>query len=149
MTIHLKKVDRCNWVACVKLSLHPDQVGNLASNSNTIAEAKFEPHHRLRAIYKDNDVIGMLSFCHEDDPLDLELFWLFRFMIDKEHQGKGYGSNVLALVLEEVRGLGGKRLQTMCKPSNAAAAQAYRSFGFKEIGTLNDGDLHFETLIVS
>lgn len=59
---------------------------NLAPNAYTIAESKFETHHHVREIYKDDEVIGMLSYCYEDDSIDTELYWLFRFMLDKNHQ---------------------------------------------------------------
>lgn len=116
----------------------------LASNAVTIAQSKFEPHYRLKAIYKDHKVIGMLAFCHEDEPEDLELYWLFRLMLDKQYQGQGLAAQILNLVLQEIRALEGKRLQTMHKPSNRAANSAYRKFGFQEIGVLEDGDIHLE-----
>lgn len=142
--IKLKPVVKNNWVACVKLSLLPEQEGNLAPNAYTIAESKFETHYHVRAIYKEDEVIGLLSYCYEDDPLDTELYWLFRFMFDKNHQGKGYASKVLKLVVEEVNSLGGKRLLTMCKPTNMNAAKVYQKFGFKKTGQLDDGDVLFE-----
>ena len=142
--INLKPVTKNNWKACVKLSLQPEQQGNLAPNAYTIAESKFETHHHVRAIYKDDEVIGMLSYCYEDDPIDTELYWLFRFMLDKEHQGKSYAVKVLELVQKEVFSHGGKRLRTMCKPTNMVAAKVYQGFGFKQIGKLDDGDILFE-----
>lgn len=144
LNISLKDVDRNNWVDCIKLSLHPEQKKCLASNSDTIAESKFEEHHRMRAIYKDSQVIGMLAFCHENEPLDLDLYWLFRFMFDKSHQRKGYGIKALELLINEVKSLGGKKLRTMCKPKNTLAINAYKKYGFKEIGNLDDGDILFE-----
>ncbi|ABU73167.1 GNAT family N-acetyltransferase [Vibrio campbellii] len=86
-------------------------------------------------------VIGLLAFCHEDEPLDYSIYWLFRFMIDKDHQNKGYGKQVLSLLVEEVKQLGGKTLFTMHKPSNQQAGKLYRAFGFQEDGILDDGDI--------
>ena len=142
--IKIKPVDKNNWKACVKLSLLPEQQSNLAPNAYTIAESKFEAHHHVRAIYNDNEVVGMLSYCYEDDPVDTELYWLFRFMFDKNHQGKGFASKAIDLVVEEVLLLGGQCLRTMCKPTNKVAAKVYQGFGFKQIGNLDDGDVLFE-----
>ncbi|WP_461538626.1 GNAT family N-acetyltransferase [Spongorhabdus nitratireducens] len=142
--IELREVDKNNYLDCLRLRLWPDQEHNLAPNGDTIAQGCFEPHHRVRAIYRDNKVVGLLSFCHEDEPEDLELYWLFRFMVDKSCQGQGVGSTVLELLAEEVRSLGGKRLRTMHKPSNTVAGKAYRNFGFREIGELDDGDTLLE-----
>ena len=138
--ISLKEVDKTNWIDCVRLSLHPEQENFVASNSDTIAESKFETHHQVRAIYNDDTVIGLLSYCHEDEPLDLTLYWLFRFMIDKQYQGQGYGHKALELAVGEMTSVGANRIQTMHKPSNHNAAALYRNYGFEEIGTLDDGD---------
>ncbi len=147
-SISIKEVDRNNWIDCVRLSLHPEQEAFLASNSDTIAESKFELHHRVRAIYHGSEVVGLLSYCHEDDPLDLEVYWLFRFMVDKHVQGKGYGRRALELMLAEVVSLGGKTVKTMHKPSNTSASSLYQTLGFEERGYLDDGDVLLELSLV-
>lgn len=147
--IELRELSIDNYEDCIALELESEQLGNLTPNAISIAQSKFETHYRKRAIYKDNVVIGFLTYCHEDDPEDLEDFWLFRFMFDKAHQGKGYASKALQLLVDEIRILGGKRLQTMHKPSNVNARSACKKFGFSEIGILDDGDIHLEILIRS
>lgn len=142
--IKLEEVNKCNYEYCIYLELEPSQKGNLTPNSISIAQSKFETRFRTRAICKDDEVIGFLAYCHEDEPEDLEHYWLFRFMFDKAHQGKGYASEALQLLIDEVRALGGKRLQTMHKPRNVNAGSAYKKFGFREIGVLDDGDIHLE-----
>ncbi|MBE9167014.1 GNAT family N-acetyltransferase [Pleurocapsales cyanobacterium LEGE 06147] len=116
MCIELKEVTKNNWIDCIHLSLYPEQESNLASNVVSIAESKFEPHYQLRAIYKKEKVIGFLAFCVEDDPPEPELYWLFRFMLDKDFQGKGYGTKALNLVIDEIIQLGGKRIYTKLVP---------------------------------
>lgn len=143
--IELRDVTRENWVACAKLSLKSEQEGLVAANVYTIAQSKFEPHHRIRAIYHDDTPVGLLAYCHEDEPVDdFELYWLFRLMIDREHQGQGYGTEAVRLVIEEVTQLGAKRLRTMHRPTNQAAPAIYRKLGFQEIGSLDDGDTLLE-----
>ncbi len=145
--IRLEELTIHNYKDCINLELEPGQVRNLTTNAISIAQSKYETHYQTRAIYKHEEVIGFLVFCQEDDPEESELYWLFRFMLDKAHQGKGYASSVLGLVVGEVRALGGKRLHTMHKPSNTNAASAYRKYGFKEIGVLDDGDILLEILV--
>jgi diamine N-acetyltransferase len=148
-SISLKVVDRNNWVDCVKLSLLPEQEKFVAPNSDTIAESKFELHHRVRAVYNQSEVVGLISYCHEEDPVDLEEFWIFRFMIDKRSQGKGYGRQALELVIAEIVSLGGKTVKTMHKPNNIGASSLYRSLGFNATGYLDDGDVLLELSLVS
>ncbi|MDJ0635580.1 MAG: GNAT family N-acetyltransferase [Xenococcaceae cyanobacterium MO_188.B29] len=147
MAIKLKEVTKDNWIDCIDLSLYPEQEKNVASNVASIAESKFEPHYQLRAVYKEQKVIGFLAFCVEVDPPDPELYWLFRFMIDKHFQGQGYGTKALNLVIEEIRQLGAKRIHTMHKPSNKTAGKLYQKAGFVYIGHLDDGDLLMEKKI--
>ncbi len=140
--ITLRTVDRKNWVACTELSLGDHQVGLVASNLKTIAESKFEPHYHLRAIYKDELIVGMLAFCHENVPGDPELYWIFRLMIDKSFQGKGFGLAAMKLAIEEIKKLGAARIRTMHKPDNSIAASLYEKLGFQLIGdALDDGDI--------
>jgi diamine N-acetyltransferase len=143
-TVSLTPVRKENWLECSRLSVKRDQKGNVASCLETIAESRFEPHYELRAIELDGRIVGMLAYCPEvDEPVD-GLFWIFRLVIGKQFQGKGYGKKAIGLCLSEIRGMGGKWVRTMCKPGNGAAIRCYESLGFKRQGSLDDGDILFE-----
>ncbi len=147
MCIKLQEVTKDNWIDCINLSLYSEQKDYLASNVDSIAESKFHPNNQLRAIYLKEKMIGFLAFCVEDDPPNPELYWIFRFMIDKHFQGQGYGTKALKLVIEEIKKLGAKRIQTMHKPKNKIAGQLYQTIGFSYIGNLDGGDLLMEMKI--
>jgi diamine N-acetyltransferase len=144
LMVTLRDLTRANWVECVRLPLDENQQGNLASNVETIAESKFEEHHRLRAIYLGDRLVGLLAYAHEDDALDEELFWIFRLMVDKNYQRQGIGLAAMQLAISEIAELGASRIRTMHKPTNLAAASLYRKLGFREIGFLDDGDVLLE-----
>ena len=127
-------------MACIQLQLADDQKANLVSNVETIAESKFEEHHQLRAIYVDEQLVGLLAYAHETDPPDKSLFWIFRLMVDKHHQRRGIGSTAMRLALQEIEAVDASRVRTMHKPANSAAANLYRKIGFRNIGLLDDGD---------
>ncbi|MGR5454463.1 GNAT family N-acetyltransferase [Vibrio alfacsensis] len=99
--ISLRELTKENYLDCIRLNLHPKQEDSLASNAITIAQSHFEIDYQLKVIYEQETVIGLLAFCHEDEPLDYSIYWLFRFMIDKDHQNKGYGTQVLNLLVED------------------------------------------------
>jgi len=113
----------------------------------SIAESKFEPHFRPRVIYADGEVVGFLMYCVETDPPDPELYWLFRLTIDVQHQGQGYGTTAIKLVMTEMKTLGDKRIRTMHRPENQVAGELYRSLGFQKIGMLEDGDVELEIVV--
>lgn len=139
MSASLKPVTKDNWIKCIDLSLYPHQIGNLALNVETIAESKFEPDNILRAIYLNDTVIGMLAYSMEDEPPS-EVYWLFRFMIDKDYQNKGYGTEALKLLFEEISRLGGKKIYTSHKPENKVAGKLYQKVGFSYNGELHYGE---------
>lgn len=140
----LQDVTGRNWRDCIRLSLHDHQLDYVASNVATIAESKFEQHYHLRAIYGGEQLVGMLAYCHETEPEDAELYWIFRLMIDKDHQRKGHGAEAMKLAMLEIAQHGGKRIRTMHKPENSAASALYGQLGFHVIGSLDDGDTLLE-----
>nr|WP_163963397.1 GNAT family N-acetyltransferase [Oceanipulchritudo coccoides] len=140
----LEPVDRENWIECAELEVEPDQAGHLASNLKTIAESAFEPHYQLRAIKAENKIVGMLAYCPEVDEPIQGLYWLFRIMIDKAYQSRGYGKRAIKLAVEEMWKKGAIQIRTMCRPDNQIAQACYSSLGFSKAGTLDDGDMVFE-----
>jgi diamine N-acetyltransferase len=142
--VELRPLTRDNWAACADLPLLPSQQGLLAPNVYSIAELNFEPHYSARAIYASGQLVGFLMYCPENDPPDPALFWLFRFMVAAEHQGKGHGASALRLAVAEMKAAGATRVRTMHKPRNDPASKLYRKHGFAEVGVLDDGDIELE-----
>ncbi|MBN6511931.1 GNAT family N-acetyltransferase [Acinetobacter pittii] len=143
--ISLKDLDRENWILCARLSLDESQKDYVASNVYSIAESKVEEHYCPRVICSDDKVIGFLMYCVEVDPPDETLFWLFRFMIGKDHQAKGYGTKALQMAIDEMAAKGAKRIRTMYKSSNNIAGKLYKKMGFRETGEHDErGDIILE-----
>ena len=145
--ISLRKLNRDNWVECTRLQLHEGQIKNLASNVVTIAESKFYPSHCLRAIYRDEQMAGLLAYTSEDDPPDESLYWIYRLMIAADLQRQGIGIAAMKIAISEITELGATRIRTMHKPSNTAASRLYEKLGFKNIGDYDDGDILLEMAV--
>lgn len=101
-----------------------------------------------QVIYAGETLVGMLAYCHEDDPEDLELYWIFRLMIDERHQQRGYGTEAMKLAIDEIKQRGARRICTMHKTENASAVSMYRKLGFQDIGFHGDGDVLLEMVAV-
>lgn len=143
--INLKNLNRENWILCAKLSLDEYQKDYVAPNVYSIAESKVEEHYCPRVICSNDRVIGFLMYCVEVDPPDETLFWLFRFMIDKNSQAKGYGTKVLQIAIDEMAAKGAKRIRTMYKSSNYVTGKLYKKMGFRETGEYDEcGDIILE-----
>ena len=66
-----------------------------------------------------------------------------RLLIDKDHQGRGYGKQAVAKMVEEIKALPDRatdRIYTSIEPVNIAAEKAYRNVGFELTGEICGGE---------
>jgi SAM-dependent methyltransferase/GNAT superfamily N-acetyltransferase len=137
--VTLREVDQHNVRDVCDLKVSPAQETHVAPNGVTIAESAYEPNAWLRAIYADKEPVGLLGLVADTETPE---YWLARFMIAGAHQGRGYGREAMALLLEHVRGLPGAReLQTSCVPDDDGPLGFYRGLGFEQTGDVHDGEL--------
>jgi diamine N-acetyltransferase len=100
----------------------------------SIAEAHFEPHAWLQAIYADETPVGFAMLY--DDPEKPEYF-LWRFMIAGQHHSKGYGRRGLEQVIEYVRSRPGAQvLETSCGQGAGSPEGFYHALGFRRNGKI-------------
>ena len=63
-------------------------------------------------------------------------------MIDRTFQGEGYGRAALGKALDEIRSIPRvTRIFISYMPGNPVAKPFYESFGFREVGTDEDGEM--------
>lgn len=128
-----------NRSLALALELGPDQSHLVASNRNSLKEAARDRHARPRLVVRGEEAVGFLMY---EAPAGEDEATLYRFMIDRSQQGKGFGRATLRLVLDEIAGLGHVRSISICyEPSNEAARRLYRSAGFIETGLDEDGEM--------
>ena len=138
MNIRLEPVTIKNWKACIALNLAPNQHNFIPSNLYSIAEAQFYEQARSRAIYNDQDqMVGYALF-----GLDfLTNKWkIFRLMIDKSHQGRGYGESAMREIIAQiVNEPDGNEILICYQDPNQAARKLYAKLGFVEQGIDSTG----------
>ena len=135
--VRLKDVTEDNWRAVIDLKLDPEQEDLVASNLYSIAESRFDPDARPRAVYAGKRVVGFLMYDVQSRKASI-----YRFMIDRKHQGKGYGRAALSKALDEIRAI--PKIRTVSiryMPDNPVAKPFYASFGFVEVGKDEDGEI--------
>jgi diamine N-acetyltransferase len=131
MTVSLRLVTGENFREVIALSVRPEQREYVADNVRSLAEAYLEPLAWPRAIYADDEPVGFLMMHMNDDTLE---YFLWRFMIAADHQGKGYGREALELLVAEVRGRGGTSLRSSYERGEHSPRGFYLGFGFEETG---------------
>lgn len=136
--VRLAPVGPDNRKAILALELADDQADYLATNAESLAEARRDRDARPRAVMAGERVVGFLMYDADDEGEAL----LYRFMIDRREQGRGYGRGALAALVREVEALGDVRAVRVCyMPDNDGARRLYRSAGFVEVGTDDDGEI--------
>ena len=145
MTIQLKPVDDSNREAVLSLSVRKDQPfvapNNVSLKQADEANSEQPDVARPFAIYADEKLVGfcMFSFAPEaEDPDDR--YWLWRFMIDKNEQGKGYGQAALGEIINYFKKNGADMLYLSTEPENELGLHVYHKFGFRETGIISDDE---------
>jgi diamine N-acetyltransferase len=137
--VSLREITGDSVRAVCALDVRPQQRSYVAANAVSIAQAYFEPRAWFRAVYADETPVGFVML--HDDPEEQKYF-LWRFMIDAEHQGRGYGRRALDLVVEYVRARpGAHELLSSYVPGDDGPAVFYRRYGFVETGQVEGGEV--------
>jgi diamine N-acetyltransferase len=140
--VKLADVTADNWEAVVDLELDEAQEDLVASNAYSLAESKFDGHARPRAVYAGKRVVGFLMYEIRKASGKARKASIYRFMIGKEFQGKGYGREALACALDEIKAVprvGKIAIRYMSE--NPIAKGFYGSFGFVEVGRDEDDEV--------
>ena len=155
--IHLEKVCAKNLWDLIGLKVAKAQKGFVAPNDFSLLEAYLAVGSDCRAfpfgIYCDKKPVGFLmigfneaamyEMYDETPPESLKNnYSIWRLMIDKRYQNRGYGREAIRLALDFIRTWPcGKAeyCELSYEPENAVARDLYHSFGFVENGEM-DGD---------
>ena len=144
--LELKKINRNNVGEILELEVFNNQKSFVATNNSSIIEAYIaitENNYVFTfGIYKDDTPIGFLMIgfdVNSDDEDSPKIakgnYYIWRLMIDKKFQGKGFGKKAMDLALEFVNTFPcgtAKYCWLSYESDNDAAQQLYKSVGFEE-----------------
>jgi diamine N-acetyltransferase len=136
--VSLREITSETLYSILKLKVKPEQEQFVATNSNSIAEAYFEPKAWFRAIYSGETPVGFfMLFDNPDEPE----YYLWRFMIDSRYQRMGYGRQALNLLIEHVRTRPNAReLALSYSPGEGSPEPFYERLGFANTGEIVDDE---------
>lgn len=143
--IHLEKVDKNNVITVIKIwdTLDSDQKLCVAHNAVSLAQAYAEQDRAwARVIYDDEEIVGFIMMALYDDDIpsiDQPAYYLWRFMIGKPFQTRGYGRQVLDIIYQKCLDDGIKYLYTSCMMHTPMPYKFYINYGFIDTGEL-DGE---------
>ena len=153
--LRLERINSSNVWSFVNLQVYSNQQEYVATNAQSIIEAYttiIEGGVALPfGIYDDNTPVGFLMIGYGADdnkeyevPIAKNNYELWRLMIDKKYQRKGYGKKAIELVIDYVKKFPcGKAeyLYLSYEPENEIGKRLYNSLGFKENGMKDEDEI--------
>jgi diamine N-acetyltransferase len=132
--VHLKEITKDNFWDIIELKVHDDQKEYVLENSISIAQAKVQPECIPLAIYNGDTLVGFLMYCIDTDD---DNYWIYRFMIDKKHQKRGYGRKAMEILLDKIKeDKNHSKIVLDVKLESIAAVGLYKNLGFKFTGQI-------------
>lgn len=141
-TIDLKPITQENIRACAKLEVSEDQKQFIASNLATIAWAYVDPHFTPYALYEGDTLVGVAAV--EDIPENetYDRYWVPRFMIGADFQGKGYGKLAMKKIIDMLAEKSDcERVRLSVVPENTSAIQFYKKVGFVQTDEMLEDEI--------
>lgn len=152
--VHLEKITYENFDDVFDLNIKREQYPFVASNLYSIAEAYVTEANGGKvfpfAIYNDQKLVGFIQLAYgenaDQDGVSVEKdnYEIWRLMIDKRYQGRGYGKEALKLAIDFIKTFPCGKADycwISYNEENEAAKKLYASFGFEETGEMCDDEI--------
>jgi len=135
--VELKEISKENFEDVLNLEISDHQKPFVSSNAYSLAQAYVYRETAFPfAIYANNTLVGfiMMGFYEFRNQ-----YTLWKFMIDKQHQNKGYGREALKQGITYLKDkFGAKEIYTGVSLGNEIAKHLYNSVGFEATGVVED-----------
>ena len=135
--VELRTITKENLEEVLNLSVLADQESFVSSTAYSLAQAyAYRETAFPFAVYADNAIVGFIMMGYYEAK---NQYTLWKFLIDKNQQGKGYGREALEKGIKYLKDrFGTKEIYTGVALGNERAKHLYRSIGFKETGLIEN-----------
>ena len=137
--MRLISVTEDNWLDIASLTVKEHQKGYVAPAIGILARGYVyrDCNGKVYAFERDGVIVGTaLVREFTDEPLGYDLQ---QFMIDQQYQNKGYGTEALQLVLDELRRENHYDHVELCvKKADTEAIHLYEKLGFVDSGYVDE-----------
>jgi diamine N-acetyltransferase len=138
--VRLETVSSANWRAVAGVEVRRAQRRWVTDVTRYLALSRYDGTWTPLAVVAADTVVGFLMWAH--DPDDLGSYWLGGVLIDRRHQGRGYGRDALRAAIEYLAAMPGCRNVSLSYvPGNTVAAGLYASLGFVETGEMEQDEV--------
>ncbi len=117
----------------------------VASNALSIVQSVYEDGWVIKAIEHEGELIGFTMFGWNEEE---EFYELCRIMIDFHFQNKGYGTQAIKMILDEMKSrFGCREVYLSTDPENAVGKHVYEKVGFKSENRMVDDEELFKIIL--
>ena len=135
-------IDRHNYLSVLDLSVGEEQRRFVASNMYSLAQAFVQPECIPLALYAENRPVGFVMYALDEDDHE---YWIYRLMIDKRYQRRGYGREAMRMLIERIQADENHRvIYISFEPENLPAQTLYESLGFVPDGRIEYGEVVYK-----
>lgn len=133
--VQLQAITKENLNEVLKLDVREDQRAFVSSVADSLAQAYVYRETAFPfAVYADETVVGFIMLGYYEAR---NQYTLWKFLIDKKHQNKGYGRAALRQGIAYLKEtFGAAEIYTGVSLGNPTARHLYTSMGFKETGLI-------------
>ncbi len=132
--------------------MNPGAVGErmVATNGISIAQGTYSKNAWFRAVMADDTPVGFVMLFDPTLDIDaakaegeaLDSLYIWRFMIEFKHQGKGFGQQVMQLIIDRAKSMPGINSVSLSYVQREGNAKPfYERMGFRETGKVTDGEM--------
>lgn len=137
-TINLKEISADTIWPIMNLEVADHQSSFVAPNAHSFAEAYFSKEAWFRGIYLGDKPVGFVMVYEDQEKPE---YFLWRLMIDKDEQRKGYGYQAMVLVIDHVKSLPkATEFKTSYREGDGNPSPFYYKLGFEETGEVMEGE---------
>lgn len=132
--VEFREISQENVLKIIHLEVKEHQKDQVAPNAVSIAQGCYDKRAWFRAIYVGEEPVGFIMLYIEEKVE----YGVWRFMIDKNHQGKGYGAASLQMAIDYMKTLPGiKEISLQYVPKEKDGADGfYKKIGFVDTGVV-------------
>lgn len=136
--IVLKEITRENLDEVLALSVAEHQESYVSTTAASLAQAYVYRDTAFPfAIYADEKPVGFIMLGYYESR---NQYTLWKFLIDKQHQNRGYGREALKQgITYLMERFDAKEIYTGVSVGNETAKHLYKSVGFAETGLVEEG----------
>lgn len=138
--VRLEKITEDNYRECMKLKVADNQAHFVSTNTHSLAKAYvFYDRVTPFAIYHEEVMVGFMLLRFNQEYCN---YFIWQFMIDEIHQGKGYGKQALKLAIDWMkRDVRCREIVTTYIEGNEAVKNLYTQLGFRQMSEVIDGEV--------